>query len=245
MSLTTDGLIIKVNNVREYDRAVSILTSTHGIINAFVYGARSLKNKNNAGTSLLAYSKLTLQKKHDTYTVTEASPENVFINLRGDIEKLTLAQHFCELAQNLAPVDDNAKDYLRLVLNSLHFLSDSKREPMLLKAVTELRMLALSGYTPDLIACRECAKFEDDKMFFDPINAEILCSECFQGGLHFIPIGNSTLAAMRHIIYSDFSSLYNFTLLGQSLELLSTVTERYLLSQIDHKFSALQFYKNL
>ena len=66
VSLSTDGLIIKVNNVGEYDRAVSILTATSGVVRAFAHGARSLKNKNAVGTSLLSYSRFTLQKKKDT-----------------------------------------------------------------------------------------------------------------------------------------------------------------------------------
>ena len=245
MSLSTDGLIIKVNNVGEYDRAVSILTATNGVVRAFVHGARSLKNKNAVGTSLLSYSRFTLQKKKDTYTVTEASPEKVFINLRGDIEKLTLAQHFCELALVLAPEEDEAREYLRLVLNSLSFLSDGSKSDKQLKAITELRMLSLSGYTPDIVACRECAKFEDDKLFFDPINAELYCSECCSGGDRFLTFGGGTLAAMRHIVYSPFENLYNFSLPDASLDVLSHVTETYLLSQVEHKFSALQFYKNL
>lgn len=245
MNLSTDGLIIKVNNVGEYDRAVSVLTGEEGIVRAFVHGARSLKNKNGAGTSLLAYSRITFGKKKDTYTVLEASTEKVFLNLRGDIEKLTLAQHFCELALVLAPEQEDAKEYLRLMLNSLNFLSEGTRHPVLLKAITELRMLVLSGYTPDLVACRECAKFSDDTIYFDPINGEIYCSECVSGGAQYISFGSGTLAALRHIVYSPFDNLYNFSIPDETIKLLSEVTEKFLLSQVEHKFSALQFYKTL
>lgn len=245
MSLSTDGLIIKVNNVGEYDRAVSILTAENGVIRAFVHGARSIKNKNNAGTSLLSFSRLTLQKKKDTYVITEASAEKVFFNLRSDIVKLSLAQHFCEMALVLAPVEDDAREYLRLVLNSLSFLADDKRSPILLKSVTELRMLSLSGYAPDIVACKNCAAYEDEVMYFDAINGELYCSGCKPAGISLIPIGKGVLAAMRHIAFSEFSSLYNFSLPENSLAILSHTTETFLLSQVEHKFAALQFYKNL
>lgn len=244
MSLSTDGLIIKVNNFGEYGRVISVLTGTNGILRAFANGARSLKNKNCAGTALLTYSHLTLRKKGDTYTVTEASPEKVFVNLRDDIEKLTLAQHFCDLALALAPVEEEAAEYARLVLNSISFLSDGKRDARLLKAVTELRMLAISGYTPDVVACRGCGKYEDEKMFFDPVNGELYCGECHPAGA-LLELGVGVVSAMRHIVYSDFSSLYNFSLPDASLNVLSEITEKFLLCQVEHRFSALEFYKNL
>ena len=245
MSLSTDGLIIKVNNVGEYNRAVSVLTADKGIVHAFVHGARSVKNKHCAATALLSYSRLTFRKKGDTYTITESSPEKVFINLWDDIEKLTLAQHFCDLALALAPVEDEAEEYFRLILNSIALMADGKRDARLLKAVTELRILSISGYTPDLVACRNCAKFEDEQMFFDPVNGELYCSECRPATGGLIAIGNGVLTAMRHIIYSEFSDIYNFSLPESTLDVLSGVTERFLLSQVEHRFSALEFYKNL
>ncbi len=244
MNLSTDGLIIMVNNVGEYDRSVSVLTADYGVLRAFVHGARSHKNKNAAATALLSYSHLTLQKRKDTFVITEATPEKVFFDLHGDIERLTLAQHFCELAYVLAPVDDNARDYLRLVLNSLSFLFGGKRDALLLKAVTELRMLSISGYTPDLVACRECAKFTDNVMYFDAQNGALYCSECKpQSGV--IPMVGGILDALRHIVFSDFQSLYNFTLPPASMQKLCDITERFLLAQVEHRFSALQFLKSL
>ncbi|MBE6766907.1 MAG: DNA repair protein RecO [Ruminococcaceae bacterium] len=245
MSIATDGLVIRVNNVGEYDRIVSVLTADYGIIRAFVHGARSLKNKNASATSLLSYSHFTFSKKRDTYTITDSAVNKIFFNLRGDIVKLSLAQYFCEIAENLAPVEDEAKEYLRIMLNSLHFLSESARPSAMLKAITELRMLAISGYTPDIVACRECACYEADTMFFDAINGELYCPDCRPPVANLLPIGKGVLAAMRHIVYSSFDKLYNFSLPDESLDNLSHITETFLLSQIEHRFTALEFYKNL
>ena len=245
VSISTDGLVIRVNNVGEYDRIVSVLTADYGIIRAFVHGARSLKNKNASATSLLSYSHFSFSKKRDTYTITDSSVNKIFFNLRGDIVKLSLAQYFCEIAENLAPVEDAAHEYLRMMLNTLHFLSEGTRSPLLLKALTELRMLSISGYTPDIVACRECACFEGETMFFDPQGGELYCTDCRPPIANLQPVGKGVLTAMRHIVYSDFDKLYNFSLPEDSLENLSGITEIFLLSQIEHRFTTLEFYKNL
>ena len=166
MSLSTNGLIIRVNNVKEYDRFISVLTETNGVIRAYVHGARSVKNKNAAATALLTYSNLTLERKKDTYVLKEAAAEKVFFGLQNDIFKLTLAQHFCELSDVLAPENTDSKEYLRLILNSISYLENDKRPQKLIKAITELRMLSISGYAPNLVACSGCAKYEDDVMYF-------------------------------------------------------------------------------
>ncbi len=245
MSLSTDGLVIRVNNVGEYDRIITVLTSDCGVIRAFVHGARSLKNKHATTTSLLSYSHFTFSKKRDTYTVTDSAVNKVFFNLRGDIEKLALAQYFCEIAETLAPIEDDANEYLRIMLNSLHFLAGSDKSPVMLKAVTELRMLSISGYTPDIVACHECAEYEGDVMFFDATGGEIYCQNCRPPISDLIPVGKGVLAAMRHIVYSDFAKLYSFSLPDESLSNLSSATETFLLSQIEHRFTTLEFYKNL
>lgn len=245
MSISTDGIVIKVNNVGEYNRSISVLTAEHGIIHAFVHGARSLKNKNNSATTLLCYSHFTFSQKKDTYTVTDATVNKLFFSLNGDIEKLALAQYFCELSLCLAPVEDDSREYLRLMLNSLNFLSNSSREPLLLKSIMELRLLSISGYTPDIVACRDCGEYESDVMHFDALNGELFCDGCRPSGARLIPISRGALAAMRHIVYSDFEKLYSFTIPEDTQKNLNAACEAFLLSQTERKFTTLDFYKGL
>ena len=58
----------------------------------------------------------------------------MFFELRSDIEKLALAQYFAELACELSPQDEQATDYLRLMLNALYMLAHDKKPAQQLKA---------------------------------------------------------------------------------------------------------------
>lgn len=86
------------------------------------------------------------------YIINDAQPLEVFFDLRSDIETLSLAQYFCELVSVLAPEEAAAGDFLRLVLNALHFLAKRKRPSLIIKAAVEMRMLIFSG----LYACLIC-----------------------------------------------------------------------------------------
>lgn len=245
MRLSTDGIVIKENNIGENDRAVVVLTRHRGLIHAFVPGARRLKNRNASSTGLLCYSNLTFFRNRDTYKIDEAAPQEVFFSLRSDIEKLSLAQYFCELCLCLAPEESEAEDFLRLMLNSLHFLAASARDNRLIKSVMELRMLTLSGYMPDLLACSECAVFERDIMYLDPTAALLYCDVCKPDRPELLPMGRGTLAALRHIAYADFKKLFSFSLPENGLRELSFITERFLLAQTERRFKTLDFYHSI
>lgn len=127
MNMNTDGLVIKENTTGENDRVITLLTRDYGIIRAFVRGAKSIKSRSVSATQLLGYSKLSLYKGKDAYIVDDAQPREIFFGLRGDIERLALAQYLCELAAELAPREAEAAEYLSLMLNSLHLLTEGKR----------------------------------------------------------------------------------------------------------------------
>ena len=233
-------------DVGESNRLVTILTRNNGVIKAFAHGVKSIKSKRAGATGILSYSNFTLQKKNDTYTVTEAVPIKVFFSAGSDIEILSLAQYFCELCFVFAPQEAECEEFLRLILNSLHFLSEKKLPALQVKAITEFKVMAISGYMPDLIACTECGKFEetDDFMYFGIDDGSLMCSKCQKGKFCF-KIDQNVLKALRHIVYSPFNNLYSFSVSSDTAKKLSDITEKYLVFQSEHNFSTLNFYHSL
>ena len=244
MSISTNGLILKVTNNRESDRTLAILTE-QGIIYAYAKAARNIKSKKFAATSPLCYSHFTLFEGKELYIVNEAECKEVFFELRNDIEKMALAQYFCELLLYIIPENEDASDILKLTLNSLYFLCKSEKEIDLIKSVFELKLMCLMGYMPDIVACSECAIYEGE-MFFDIIEGVLYCENCKpKNNYNLIPISNSTLSVLRHIVYSDFSELFSFTASKNTLSLTSDLIEKYTLNKTEHQFKTLKFYHSV
>lgn len=240
---TTEALVIREMNVGESDRLVTLFTRDYGLIKAFASGAKNVKSKKGAATSLLALSSFSIIKKKDTYKIYEAVPIRLFFGAGSDIDVLAISQYFCELCTVLAPYGEPAPELLRLVLNSLHFINEKNKYPPLIKAVTELRAAAIQGFMPDLIACGVCGKFEDNIMFFDTSGGGIYCSEC-KPDSKLCAIDKTLLSAMRHIVYSEFNKLYSFTVPEASANRLSDITGEYVTVQTDHRFRTLDFYNS-
>lgn len=241
MRQNTKALILKEQNIGELDKLVTMLTADFGIIRAFVRGAKSLRSKKQSATGLMCYSEISFDKSKDSYIIYEAQTIETFFGLRDDIVKLALAQYFLELAAEFSPEGEDATEYLRVVLNSLYMLANNKRPPEQLKAITELRLVSLAGYMPNLIACERCGEFETPTMYFDLERGLLYCENCADENA-LMPLELGIVSAMRHIIFSDLNMLYNFQLPNEVTEDLAYVTEKYLLLKTGKTFKTLNFY---
>ncbi len=241
---TVDGIVIRTSVTGEADRIVWVLTRNRGIIRAFAKGARGTKSRLHGGTSLFSYCDFSFSEKNNVYNITETEIKEVFFDLRRSMETLALAQYFCEVMSKVIPENCNEEIYLRLLLNSLHFICKGEKNELLIKSVFELRLVSVAGYMPQLIACSVCGEYITDTMFFDCVTGELFCSECGKGKA--IPdISGAVVAAMRHICFSDFSKIFSFELPEELLVKLNRMTENYLKAAIGQDFKLLGFLSDL
>lgn len=237
--MNTDGLIIRETSTGEQNKTVTVLTRDYGIVRAYVYGAKKIGSRTGAATQLFAFSEFGIAERRGSYIIEAAKPKEIFFNLRNDVKKIALAQYFAELSECLVPEKENAEEYLKLILNSLMLLMNEKRDEKIIKSVFELSILSISGYMPNIVACEECGKYEDEYMFFDTMSGNIFCSECGKSGMK-VPM--SVISAVRYIVLSDRQKIFNFNLNESSLLALSELTEKYVLSILQRKFRTLDFY---
>ena len=250
MQIRTEGMVIKESNSGENDKYITILTAEHGTVEAYVKGARRKGSRLATSTALFCYSTFVLFKNGTRYYVDEADINQLFYDIRLDIVRLTIASYFCQIIYEIKPDVDNCKEALRLMLNSVHLLANTKKDSRIIKAVFELRIMAISGLCPDLVACRECAEF-DKRMRFYIAEGNLMCDDCakttneIEGSTGFAWLTSSVLAAMRHIVYSAPEKAFAFTLDDENLKLLSEVCESYLLCQTERNYKSLEFLKTM
>jgi DNA repair protein RecO (recombination protein O) len=245
MQIKTDGLIIRETNVGEDDRIVTILSRENGIIRASAKGARKLKSGCSAAVRLLSFSHFTLFRGREKYIINDVEPIQLFMGVHKDLEKLALSQYFAELCGVLAPEEENAEYFLRLILNALHMIETDKRPLPIIKAAFEMRILSLAGYMPDLVSCCGCGEYEADIMYLLPVSGNLFCKNCLQSGVAALPLSRGALAAMRHAVFADFEKLFSFTLTESAMCELAQASERFLLCRLERSFNTLEFYRQL
>jgi len=146
--LVTRGLVLRATETKEADYILNVLTAEHGRLAVIARGARRRSSKLAAACQHLAFSELVLYRRGSWHYLDEASTIALFDGLRADLEKLSLASYFAEMAEAVTSEDLPSGEVLSLLLNSLYALDTLDRPNELVRAAFELRLLALSGYEP-------------------------------------------------------------------------------------------------
>lgn len=246
--MTVEGIVLSARDIGHANKVLVILTKEHGIIEAFSNGCKNPKSKLVAVSQPLIYAKFVLSVKGGKYTVASADLIRVFYNIRDNVDKLSLSFYLAEITLHISPRQESGAFFLKLLLNTLHFLENDLKNYLLIKAVYELRLLSISGYMPNLICCEGCGVYDDAKMVFYPRSGHIRCMDCATksgGSEPKIPMTEGAFLAMRHIIYSDLENFFSFNLKGESLKCLSYVCEEYVFEQTERTYQTLDFYKTI
>lgn len=258
MQIKTNGLVIKQRNIANIDTVFTVLTAEYGVIEATIHNSKTSKSKISNTTQILSYNEFCFFKGKSSYIINSSDSINSFYSLRLDVAKLALAGYFCELINIMCKEnDDKSLTYMKLILNTLYFLEKNEKSPDLLKGIFELRIMEICGFMPDLVGCKICNVYENNEMYFFPVQGVIVCKQCYDKQQNDVTsqirqenqikfaLPSTVLSAMRHIIFSDIEKLFSFTLSGNSLKQLNFIIENYVFLHIDAKFNSLEMYKIL
>ena len=245
MHLKVQGLVVRTTPYKDSDLLLTLLTADHGRITAKVRGAKRKNSRLIAACQLLTFCEFTLFEYHDMFTVNEAEILSQFSALTQDLDKLALGTYFAQAAELVAQEDTETADVLRLVLNSLYALNRNLASDVQIKAVFELRLACLAGYTPSIHGCVHCANPFPNR--FNIVEGHLECSDCSDGRSYGIriPVNSGMLDAMRYICSCPDDRMLSFRLSDENIDRLSSLTEGYLSTQLERGFTALDFYKSL
>ena len=236
------GIVLRAADTKESDKILTVLTEA-GKLTVLAKGARSRRSRVTACTQLLAYSELTLSESRGWQYLSEGSPIQLFEGTRQDIALLSLASYFTELTEAAALENVESGEILSLLLNALYALGELKKDPALVKAVFELKLMSLIGFEPLADACALCGREDPAEPVLDTVQGVLRCRDCGGGGGR--PLCRDSLAALRHIVYGDPKRLYSFRLGEEPLGRLTAAAEAFLYAQLERGFGTLDFYKSM
>ena len=257
-----DGVVVRVRDTGDHSRYLQVLTAEKGRITMLSKGSHSMRSPQVAVSQLYTYGNFEYYQKGTVNILKGGSAIQPFYALSENIDRLNLASYLCDVTCELTDEGEEAGDVLRLLLNSLYAVSTDRCPQELIKGAFELRIAALSGYSPDLTGCTLCGKSESELFYLDVMNGALICEECHarrqripklmpgQEDLREADVVGllpaSACAAFRYCVYAPLERLLSFELKdSQELRLFSKLAEIYLLSHVGHGFDSLNFYHTL
>ena len=244
MFKTVNALVLREVRYKEADRILTILTDTDGKLTVKARGALRKSSKTAAATQLLTYSEMTLFGNRGRWTVNEATVKEPFAGLREEMERLALGAYFAECMEAFGVEEQPEPELLQLGLNSLYALSRGLGSQEKIKAAFELRLMCLTGYTPELTACAVCGK-EPEEPVLSLEQGRVCCRSCAHQMGERAELGSNALEAMRYICAAPPKQMLRFELGEDAVLRLSDASERYLLRRAERGFSTLDYWKKI
>lgn len=244
MQFTVKGIVIREALSGEKDKVLTVLTAEYGKISVFAPNAKARKSKLSAACQIFSYCEFTVFKNKDKYSINDAQVIENFFSLTGDLQKLSLGQYFLQLCDYTLMENEKNGEALRLLLNSLFFLSRDKKPQNMIKSIFELRLMCLAGYAPDVILCAACGREigEKEKTYFMVKEGKITCESCGKTTFLLTP---AVLLCMRFIIYGELEKIFSVKVSAETSELLNYITENYCIFKLEKKMDTLDFYKSV
>ena len=248
-SITVTGMVLSAMPVGDYDKRLVILTLERGKISAFAKGARRQNSALMACSNSFAFGQFKLYQGRNSYSLISADISNYFSDLSKDIEGLYYAFYFNEFTAFITRENNDERDMLKLLYQTLRIVIKRTISLPLIRAIFELKILALSGFAPQVFQCVRCDKApsEEDKghFTFSVENDGILCPDCRNNDRSGILLKTSTLYTMQYIISVEIEKLYTFTITDDILKQLQTCVKRSINKYINYSFKSLDMIETL
>ncbi len=256
--MTIKGVVLSQKVLGEQDKFMDVLTET-GIVEILVKGSAKITSKNGSATQLFAYTEFDVtdsfriqnqnhKNQKNFCHLRSASPIRIFYGLRQSVQSVALASYFAQVILYSALPQASTPEILRLLLNCLHYLSESgsksgsESDPLQIKCIFELRIISLLGFRPDVLMCRKCGCYLPERLYFQVENGCFYCESCEKSGI-LMPAG--TLQAVRHIVLQDFEKIFSFRIASHCRDSLFAFAEQFLQYHTDRHFPALEYYYKL
>ncbi|MBE5835507.1 MAG: DNA repair protein RecO [Butyrivibrio sp.] len=142
------GIVIKHIPVGETDLAVTLLTLERGKISAFARGAKKPNGKLTGNVEPFCFGTFKLYEGRTSYNIMETDIDNYFESFRQDLEGACYGTFFLELADYYSRENNDEKQLLALLYQSLRALENKSFDRKLVRCIYEIKALVINGEYP-------------------------------------------------------------------------------------------------
>ncbi len=144
------GMVLKAEPIGEYDKRVVILTKEKGKISAFARGARKPGSRLLAATNPFSFGEFKVYAGRSSYTIMDVWISNYFEGLREDFEGAYYGMYFLEVADYYTRENNDEKEMLKLVYQSLRALLHKGISNRLIRCIFEMKAMVVNGEFPGM-----------------------------------------------------------------------------------------------
>ena len=243
--LSDEALVLHVKNWQTADKYAVCFTKEHGKLRFIAYGARYERNVQ--GRLLQPFANLRIEVQQGQKVDKLRSCELVQMPQALDVTQMAYAAVAAELTAVLTEDREPQQELYELLQQTLAIIRE--RNPRLVVLAFAIKLLALTGFAPQLTHCVNCGQRLDEaaEAWFSPLQGGSICADCratYSGdGLEHCSAGTrrlwQTLGAL------DFNKPASFSVRGAELMELEKILYKFIFFQTDKPLNSLNFLSQL
>ncbi len=241
----TEAIILRRSDFSEADRLLTLYSREKGKVRAIAKGARKPQSRKTGHVELFMRTRFLLATGRDLDIITQAELVEAYEGLRTSLVRTTYAAYAIELLDRFTAEEDKNLALYDLLANTLARLE--KASDLLLAArYYELRLLALSGYQPQLFTCVGCDKpIEEEDQFFSAELGGLLCPGCIERDRRARPISAGAVKVLRYLQSRDWGTVRALRLRRPVQAELEGVMHFYLTYLLERQLKSVDFLHHL
>lgn len=237
------GIVLQATLVGDFDKRLVVLTKERGRITIFARGARRPNSPVMAACVPFSYGAFTLYEGRDAYTLVSVDVKNYFIQVKNDLEAISYGTYFCEFASYLTRENNDERDIMKLLYQTLRALANNKIPNELIRYIYEIKVLAYYGLAMQVFSCVKCESKDNLDIFCSKAGG-LLCHNCKCEG-RTIRVCESTIYTLQYIISSSVEKLYTFLVSSTVIIELRWIVKDYIATYVDKEFKSLKFLETI
>ena len=238
------GLVLAQTPIGEYDRRVVILTLEKGKISAFARGAKKPNSQLSGVSQPMTFGTFTLYPGKNAYTLLAVEVENYFAELKTDLLKVAYGTYFLELASYLTRENNDERQILKLLYQSLRVLEKGTIPPKLVRCIYEIRLLTCFGEGMQVFQCSLCGS-KEELTHFSALRGGVICNKCWRHAIDSVWLVDSSLYTLQFIISTPIEKVFSFVVSDKVLERLMRISREFLSRHLQGDFKSLEMIEVL
>ena len=243
MIRTTDALILQAKPFRETSRILVFLSRDYGKLVTLAKGVRREEGRFVSPLDPLTYNRIVFYERPRSglHLLTQCDLLEGFLPLRKNLETMACAFYLSELADRTTQPGSRDEWLFSLLLESLRQLAEGLPSEMLSRAF-EMKLLAHSGFMPELRLCILCRKALSERVSPRFERGGFVCEAC-QRPSPSRALSRGTVASLGYLADSELSRLSRVHLTDGVWDQVEGLLEKFLEFYLEEKPRSRSFLK--
>jgi DNA repair protein RecO (recombination protein O) len=244
------AIILRRIDHGDYDLIVTLMTKEYGKLSLIAKNAKkSIKRFSGVLELFSALDIIGKKGRGKLPVLIEASLVQPYTGIRCDILKTAYASYFAEVVNIWVEEGKPQKSLYSLLEYVFHLLDQNALSGEELSIIFQMRFLALSGLSPNLVECGKCRialeQFDDNRIYIDFSKGGILCQNCITSIREKRLLSAGTVKQLLWVNNSDLKKAERIRFTPHAIMEGLDFLEKFVFFQMGKEPRSLKFLRNI